>query len=74
MTEKNEMLENTTERGEGFTYPRSRALLERACRVIPGGIYGHFGPPPCVPPEAYPFFSDWAEGSRFRDVDGHEFI
>jgi len=74
MTERKDALGDQTERGEGFIYPQSRALLERACRVIPGGIYGHFGPPPCVPPEAYPFFSDWAEGARFRDVDGHEFI
>jgi glutamate-1-semialdehyde 2,1-aminomutase len=59
---------------ESYTYPKSAALLKRAMKVIPCGIPGHFSPAPCVPVSAYPFYSEWAKGSRFRDVDGNEFI
>ncbi|MFO8048542.1 MAG: aminotransferase class III-fold pyridoxal phosphate-dependent enzyme [Desulfosudaceae bacterium] len=57
-----------------YTYERSRALFERAVRVIPCGIYGHFSPAPLIPPEDYPFYAEKAEGTRFTDVDGNEFI
>lgn len=57
-----------------YEYPESRALYERAANVIPCGIYGHFSPAPYVPAADYPFFSNRAEGARFWDVDGNEFI
>ena len=57
-----------------FTYPRTQELFQRAARVIPCGIYGHFSPAPLVPPTDYPFYTSRAEGSRFWDVDGNEFI
>ena len=58
------------------TYEKSRALFERATKVIPSGIYGHLGPAEgCfIPVEAFPFFSERAKGSYFWDVDGNRFI
>ena len=58
------------------TYEKSRALFERATKVIPSGIYGHQGPAEgCfIPVEAFPFYSDHAKGSYFWDVDGNRFI
>ena len=58
------------------TYEKSRALFERATKVIPSGIYGHQGPGEgCfIPVEAFPFYSDHAKGSYFWDVDGNRFI
>lgn len=57
-----------------FEYPESHAWFNRAAKVIPGGIYGHFSPAPCVPVSAYPFFGSRAKGAHFWDVDGNEFI
>jgi len=57
-----------------YTFDKTAAWMERAAKVIPGGIYGHFGPAPYVPVSAYPFFSDRAEGAYFWDVDGNRFI
>jgi glutamate-1-semialdehyde 2,1-aminomutase len=57
-----------------YTYSRSQDLFERAAKVIPCGIYGHFSPAPLVPPTSYPFFAARARGSHFFDVDGNEFI
>jgi len=57
-----------------YTYPQTQELFQRAARVIPCGIYGHFSPAPLVPPTDYPFYTSRAEGSRFWDVDGNEFI
>ncbi len=57
-----------------FDYSQSQAWFARACKVIPGGIYGHFSPAPCVPVSAYPFFGARAKGAHFWDVDGNEFI
>ena len=55
-------------------YAQSAAWFQRAVKVIPCGIYGHFSPAPCPPVSAYPFFGVRAKGSRFWDVDGNEFI
>ncbi|MGV9859715.1 aminotransferase class III-fold pyridoxal phosphate-dependent enzyme [Gordonia sp. NPDC003425] len=57
-------------------YAKSNAMFDRAVKVIPGGIYGHLGPSEgCyIPRSAYPLFSDRAEGTRFWDLDGNEFI
>ncbi len=51
---------------------RSRALFERACRVIPGGVNS--------PVRAFravggdPVFVEHAEGARVVDVDGNEYV
>ena len=57
-------------------YQNSRALFERACKVIPSGIYGHLGPAEgcMIPVEAFPLYCDHAKGSYFWDVDGNRFI
>lgn len=57
-----------------FNYSENQKWFERATRVIPCGVYGHFSPAPCVPTNAYPFFSTRADGCKFWDVDGNEFI
>lgn len=57
-----------------FKYNASQKLFKRAASVIPCGIYGHFSPAPLVPASAYPFYTASAKGSRFRDIDGNEFI
>jgi len=55
-------------------YSGGRALFERANRVIPNGISGHFNPLMQKPPGTYPHFVRSGEGARFRDVDGNEYI
>jgi len=57
-----------------YEYGESRALFGRAAKVIPCGIYGHYSPAPCIPVSDYPLFAGRAEGSKFWDVDGNEFI
>ena len=61
---------------ETYQYNKSKELFSRAAKVIPGGVYGHLGPANgCfIPKEAFPFFSDHAEGAYFWDVDGNRFI
>jgi glutamate-1-semialdehyde 2,1-aminomutase len=57
-------------------YTKSREAFARAAKVIPSGVYGHLGPAEgCfVPVEAFPLFSQRAEGTYFWDVDGNRFI
>ncbi len=57
-------------------YTKSRELFSRAVKVIPSGIYGHQGPAEgCyVPVEAYPLFSERAEGTYLFDADGNKYI
>ncbi len=55
-----------------FDFSSSRALFERAGRVIPGGIYGHYGLATMTPNT--PLYFSKAEGSHFVDVDGNKFI
>lgn len=59
-----------------YEYPRSRELLARAARVLPGGLPGHLGPVSgCyMPVEAYPIFSSRAQGAYFWDLDGNRFV
>jgi glutamate-1-semialdehyde 2,1-aminomutase len=57
-----------------YSHEKSRALFERAAKVIPCGIYGHFSPAPLIPPSDYPFYAESGAGSRFVDVDGNSFI
>jgi len=54
-------------------YAESERLLERARRVVPGGIYGHTAPHLLVP-GSYPYFFTRARGSRLWDVDGNEYV
>ena len=53
------------------SYENSRAQFARAAKVIPSGIYGHQGPAEgCyIPIEAFPLYSDHAQGSYFWDVE-----
>lgn len=55
------------------THTESEALLARAQRVVPGGVYGHQSPRMVVA-GAHPYFFERAEGSRVWDVDGNEYI
>ncbi len=57
-------------------YTKSREYFQRAAKVIPSGIYGHQGPAEgCyIPIEAFPLFSQRAQGTYFWDVDGNRFI
>lgn len=55
-------------------YPRSEMLLNRACAVIPGGVWGHNRFPAVLDPGHYPWFASEGKGARFRDVDGHSYI
>jgi glutamate-1-semialdehyde 2,1-aminomutase len=57
-----------------YKFPQSRELMRRAVKVIPCGIYGHFGLAPYVPVEHYPFFVERASGAKLWDVDGNEYI
>lgn len=59
-----------------YKYPKSRALFERANKVIPAGIYGHLGPSGgvMIPSDAYPYYAARAKDSYFWDVDGNRFI
>ena len=59
---------------ETFSYSKSQDFFSRAANVIPGGIYGHYSPAPLIPATHYPFYTARAEGARFWDVDGNEFI
>lgn len=59
-----------------YTFDKSLAAFRRAQRVIPGGIPGHLGPTEGLhlPNEGFPKFAVRAEGTRFWDLDGNEFI
>jgi glutamate-1-semialdehyde 2,1-aminomutase len=54
-------------------FRRSHELFERATRVIPCGIYGHASPAATLP-GAFPYYANRAQGSRYWDVDGNEYI
>lgn len=54
-------------------FPETRALFERAQRVVPGGIPGHQSPAMLVP-GAYPYFFARGDGARIWDVDGNEYV
>jgi glutamate-1-semialdehyde 2,1-aminomutase len=54
-------------------YRRSHELFARAAQVIPCGIYGHASPAAALP-GALPYYADRADGCRYWDVDGNEYI
>lgn len=51
---------------------RDSALLERANKVVPGGVWGHMATRAIGP--GYPQFFSRSEGCRVWDVDGNEYI
>ena len=61
---------------EIYKHDKSDAMLERAGKVIPSGVYGHLGPAEgCfIPISAYPKFAERAKGSYFYDVDGNKYL
>src|ERR1700689_2136514 len=56
-----------------YTFEKSEALMERAKKVVPGGIYGHQAPL-VLTKGAFPSFFARGEGSHIWDVDGNEYI
>ena len=56
-----------------YSFERSNALMERARRVVPGGVYGHQSPQLLIP-GSYPVFLARGKGCRIWDVDGNEYI
>jgi glutamate-1-semialdehyde 2,1-aminomutase len=56
-----------------YEFPRSIELFERAAKVIPCGVYGHLSPA-IRSPGRCPYYAERAEGVRFWDVDGNEFL
>ncbi len=52
---------------------KSMSLFKRAAEVIPGGIYGHMSPASGLP-GALPYYAQRAEGCRYWDVDGNEYL
>jgi len=54
-------------------FRRSHELFARATEVIPCGIYGHTSPAAALP-GSFPYYAERAEGSRYWDVDGNEYI
>ncbi|HKF30729.1 MAG TPA: aminotransferase class III-fold pyridoxal phosphate-dependent enzyme [Candidatus Binataceae bacterium] len=56
-----------------YTFDKSNALMERARRVVPGGIYGHQNPI-MLTRGSFPSFFARGEGSHIWDVDGNEYI
>ncbi len=62
-----------------FDQSKSRELLDRAKKVIPGtmfcpegGVYGHYSVSATAP--GNPVYFSKSEGSRFWDVDGNEYV
>jgi len=55
-----------------YSFDGSMEILNRAKRVVPNGIYGHYGlavsDPPC------PVYFSKSRGSRVWDIDDNEFI
>jgi len=56
-----------------YTFENSEALMQRAKKVVPGGIYGH-QTPLVLTKGAYPSFFARGQGSHVWDVDGNEYI
>jgi len=54
-----------------YDVSQSQALYDRARKVVPRGIYGHYGH---TVREGTPAFFSRSRGSRFWDVDGNEYV
>jgi glutamate-1-semialdehyde 2,1-aminomutase len=59
--------------GGAGRYRRSQELYARAVEVIPKGIYGHKNPE-FVLPGYSPYYAQRAQGGRYWDVDGNEYL
>jgi glutamate-1-semialdehyde 2,1-aminomutase len=66
-----------------YEQTKSQELFERAKRVVPGamlagsvvcpdGMYGHYSPNAMAP--GYPIYFSRAQGARFWDLDGNEYV
>jgi len=64
-------LTKTEERRFVDAHPTSRALFERARSSLLDGVPMNWMVKWASP---FPVFVDWAEGARFADVDGHEYV
>ena len=55
---------------------KSNEIYDRACKVIPAGVYGHLGAAEgqFIPVQRWPRFAERAQGSYFWDVDGNRYI
>ncbi|GFP26983.1 aminotransferase class III-fold pyridoxal phosphate-dependent enzyme [Candidatus Hakubella thermalkaliphila] len=56
-----------------YSFEHSMELFSEAAKVIPGAIYGHVSPTLQVP-GFFPYYTARAEGCRYWDIDGNEFI
>jgi glutamate-1-semialdehyde 2,1-aminomutase len=54
-------------------FRRSQELYARAVEVIPKGIYGHKNPDFVLPGHS-PYYAARAQGGRYWDVDGNEYL
>lgn len=59
-----------------YDISKSKKELQRALKVIPGGIYGHQGPGlGCMTPiDAFPKYASKAQGTYFWDIDGNKYL
>jgi glutamate-1-semialdehyde 2,1-aminomutase len=55
-----------------YAIPKDKALIERANKTFPGGMYGHMATAKL--PDNYPQFIARAEGGKVWGVDGNEYI
>src|SRR3989304_4365824 len=56
-----------------YSFERGNALVGRALRVPPGGVYAPQSPSLLIP-GSYPVFLARGKGCRIWDVDGNEYI
>jgi glutamate-1-semialdehyde 2,1-aminomutase len=54
-------------------YENSLRWFARASKVIPGGIYGHTSPVTTLG-GVFPYYAEKADGCRYWDIDGREYI
>lgn len=55
-----------------MSMPKNAAILERARKVIPGGMYGHLSVK--YLPEGFPQYFKKADGAYIWDVDGNRYV
>ena len=57
---------------KSYNQDKSQELFERAQKVMPGGLYGHYGLALCG--QNAPIYFSKSEGAKFWDVDGNPYI